>query len=228
MSIPHNRRGVALLALAGVLYVACTLIRGPMIDPVHDPVRWTHAAFSQAGRLSWAVVLGAGSLEVLGLAALYALLARYGDSAAARWGWALSTVGMALALPLFGFMALVAPKLGQMYAQGDTRVMEIVTTFFGGSRLSVAFMAVSTLAYLVGCLLTSIVLWTRTDAPKWAAIAFFLHAPLITLPIAFAASVAGAVLLLASAVAFLRMEGPAAAPSAPSARPAAEPVGAGV
>jgi hypothetical protein len=221
MSIPQARRGVALLAVAGALYVVCTLVRGPMIDPAHDPNGWAHAALGQAARLSWAVVLGAGSLEILGLAALYALVARYGDTISARWGWALSTIGMAMALPLFGFMALAAPRLGQLYLAGDKQVMQLVTVFFGGSRLSMLVLAGSTLAYLVGCLLTSVALWTRTDAPKWAAAAFFLHAPLITIPIAFATEVAGAVLLLAAGIAFLRMVGPDVAPPA-AARPAEE------
>jgi hypothetical protein len=226
MSIPLHRRGVALLALAGALFTVCMLVRGPMINPAQDPSGWAHAAFSRTVRLSWAVVLGAGTLELLGLASLYALIARYGDSGSARWGWALSTVGMALVLPLFGFQALAAPKVAQLFLAGDTRVMEVVTSFFGGSRLAMVLMIGMTLAYVVGCLLTSVALWTRTPAPKWAAAAFFLHAPLITMPFPYV-GVIGSVLLLAAGVAFLRMDGPVGAPPS-SARRAEEPVAAGV
>jgi hypothetical protein len=226
MSIPFQRRGVALLALVGALFTVCILIRGPIIDPTHDANGWAHAASALKVRLSWAAVLGGGALELLGLASLYALVARYADSGAARWGWAGSTLGMALVLPLFGFEALVAPVVGDLYLGGDTKVMQIVTSFFGGSKVSLAVMAVMTLAYILGCLLTSVALWTRTDAPKWAAAAFFLHAPLISIPIVFATEVAGAVLLLAAGMAFMRMTGPVPAPP-PSARRAEEPVAAG-
>ncbi|MDB4947720.1 MAG: hypothetical protein JWM27_369 [Gemmatimonadetes bacterium] len=226
MSIPFHRRGVAVLAAAGVVFTVAILVRGPLVDVMTNPAGFAQAAFQQRTRLAWAGVLGGGVLEVLGLAALYAAIARYhAGSRSARAGWALSTAGIALALTLFGFMAMAAPKVAGLYLQGDRRAMEVVVSFFT-SRLSMAILGAMTVAYVLGCLLTAIALWKHTPAPKWAAVAFVLHAPLIALPVPFPLEIAGSVLLLAAALGFLALDGPP--PAASPARPVEERVPAGV
>jgi hypothetical protein len=217
MAASQLRRGLAVLALSAVVFTVAILIRGPMPEPT-DPAVFAAWSRIPATRYAWAAILGGGVLELLGLAALYVAIARSGPSTSALGGWVLSTAGLALVLPLFGFMALAAPTVGALVQQGDTRAFQVVTAFFGGTRMSVTWLSAMTIAYLVGCLLTSVALWRRTTAPKWAAVAFFLHAPLISMPVPFPLEIAGGVLLLASSIAFLSLASspdPAGAPAAP-------------
>ncbi|HET6765189.1 MAG TPA: hypothetical protein VFH27_15995 [Longimicrobiaceae bacterium] len=223
MAAPTLRRGLLVLAAAGLVYTAAIVIRGPMPDPATQAGAFARFLVGPYTRFAWAAILGGGVLELIGLVALYAAIARSGPSTSALGGWLLSTVGMAMALPIFGFLAMAGPRIGSLYIQGDTQVMSIATAFFGGTRMTVALLAIMTITYIVGCILTAVAAWRRTAAPKWAIVAFVLHAPLICIPVPFPLEIAGGALLLAAAVGFLSLasDPTPAAPAAASARESA-------
>jgi hypothetical protein len=112
---------------------------------------------------------------------------------------------------------MAGPRIGALYLRGDTQVMSVATAFFGGTRMTVALLAIMTLTYVVGCILTAVAAWRRTDAPRWALVAFVLHAPLICMPVPFPLEIAGGVLLLAAAVGLLSLASDAAPAAAPTA-----------
>jgi hypothetical protein len=211
------RRGLAVLAASGVVFTVAILVRGPMPQPT-DPAAFAQWAYGPYTRFAWAAILGGGVLELLGLTALYAAIVRDRPSAAAQAGWVLSMAGMSLAMVLFGFMAMAAPRIAQLYLQGDTRVMEVATAFFGGTRLSVAVLAAMTVAYIVGCVMTAVAAWRHTAAPRWAAVAFVLHAPLISIPVPFPLEIAGGVLLLLAGIGYLALASSPAPALAPAPR----------
>jgi hypothetical protein len=202
MAASQLRRGISVLALSGLVFTVAVAVRGGMPDPKNAAVfaEWARAPFT---RFAWTAILGGGVLELIGLGALFAALQRRGPSTSALGGWVLSTAGLALAMPLFAFMAMAAPTVGALVQQGDARAFQVVTAFFGGTRLSMTVLMGMTIAYVVGCVLTAVSAWRHTRAPKWAAVAFVLHAPLLSVPVPFALEITGGVLLLAAAVGFL-------------------------
>jgi len=227
MAASPLRRGLLVLAAAAVVFTAAIAVRGPMPDVATQAGAFARFLVGPYTRFAWAAILGGGVLELVGLVALYAAISRSGPSTSALAGWLLSTAGMALALPLFGFLAMAGPRMGSLYIQGDTQVMSIATAFFGGTRMTVALLAIMTLTYIVGCILTAVAAWRRTAAPRWAVVAFVLHAPLMCIPVPFALEIAGGVLLLVAAVGFLSLASDTD-PAAPAAAPAREREMAGV
>ena len=93
----------------------------------------------------------------------------------------LSFAGVALLMPLYGFMALAAPTVAQVYRQGQERAMEVATSFFSGNVAS-TFLLLPVALGILSVLLFAIAIWRCGTLPKWLIIPFLAQAPLLGFP----------------------------------------------
>lgn len=187
------------LPLAGLLFIVGIILRGPSLDPSLEPDRFAQAAVAAPAAAAWLAIFIGMVVELIGFWALYAYLAADALERPAFWGMIFSLIGVALILPLMGFMGLAAPVAGNLYLQGQQAVMEVaVAMVAAGPALVVA--GVSGLTYIAGSILFAVALWRQGNVPKWLVIAYALQAPLLSFAalFSFAAELLGAVLLVAS------------------------------
>lgn len=187
------------LPLAGLLFTIGIILRGPSLDPSLEPDRFAQAAVAAGAATAWLIIFIGMVLELLGFGALYTYLADDTSERPAFWGMIFSLIGVALILPLMGFMGLAAPVVGRLYLQGQPEVMSVAVVMAAdGPALVVA--GVSGLTYIAGSILFAVALWRQGNVPKWLIIAYALQAPLLSFAalFSFAAELLGAVLLVAS------------------------------
>jgi hypothetical protein len=113
----------------------------------------------------------------------------------------LNMVGVALVLPLIGFMALASPVLGQLYLAGDSGALAVATAFYN-TPAALALLSVSGIAYSAGSILLAMALRRQWSAPWPVVIAFALQAPCLSIlgTFSFAGELAGALLLIYAGV----------------------------
>lgn len=187
------------LPLAGLLFIIGIILRGPSLDPSLDPDRFAQAAAAAPAATAWLAIFIGMVSELLGFWALYAYLTDDGMERPAFWGMIFSLIGVALILPLIGFMGLAAPVVGRLYLQGQPEAMGVaIAMAAAGPALVVA--GVSGLTYTAGSILFGVALWRQGNVPKWLVIGYALQAPLLSFValFSFTAEVLGAVLLVAS------------------------------
>lgn len=185
------------LPLAGVLFFAGALGRGPSLDPSVDPTAFAGAAVATGAMTAWLAIFAGMVVELPAFAALYIVLADSRHARVAFWGMVLSILGIALVLPLIGFMALAAPVVGQLYLAGRPEVIHIaVAMAAGGPGLVLAML--SGVAYCAGSICLAVAL--RSILHPALLVAFALQAPLLAIValFSFVAELIGAVLLLVS------------------------------
>lgn len=187
------------LPLAGLLFTIGIILRGPSLDPSLDPDRFAQAAVAAPAAMAWLTIFIGMVLELLGLWALYAYLADDSTEKLAFWGMIFGLIGVALILPLIGFMGLAAPVAGRLFLQGQSDAISVAVAMAAtGPALVVA--GLSSLTYIVGSILFAVALWRHGAIPKWVVIAYALQAPLLSVValFSFAAELLGAVLLVVS------------------------------
>jgi hypothetical protein len=191
------RRFLLALPLAGLLFTAGILGRGPASDPAVDPAAFARAATAPNADLAWIGILIGMFLILLGLWALYICLADGARERVACWGVILSTFGVAATLPLIGFMALGAPVVGRLYLAGQVSAIEAAVAL-ANSGPALALMMLSGIAYVAGSILFAVVL--RGALPRSICVAYALQAPLLSFVALFsvAAEALGAILLVIS------------------------------
>jgi hypothetical protein len=195
----HVRFVLWALPIAGLLFVAGIVLRGPSLDPARLPDQFAQAATAAGATTGWLLIFAGMNLELPGLWALYAYLEERQSTRAAFWGFMLSLLGISLVLPLIGFMALAAPIVGQLYLQGQPEVMSIAAAMTASST-ALIISILSGLAYTAGSLLLAARLWRQQRLPRPLAVAYALQAPLLAIAALFSvtAEVTGALLLVLS------------------------------
>lgn len=109
----------------------------------------------------------------------------------------LRTVGLALALPLFTFLAVNLPVIAELYQQGSQEMIAVIEANFTG--LGLVLLGVAGGASIIGFLLFVIAMWRDGRLPRWTIVLFALSLPLLTLAVSLTTEFLGAVLLLISA-----------------------------
>jgi hypothetical protein len=192
---PRVRLVLFALPLAGLLFSAGILGRGPSLDPSVDPAAFATSSVAAWANSAWLAILAGMVLELPGLFALYLVLANGQREHLAFWGAALSTVGVALVIPLIGFMALAAPSVGQLYLAGQADVM-VVAMRMASTGPALLLAIVSGVTYCAGSICLALAL--RGMLPQALVVAYAVQAPLLTFAALFSvtAELIGAVLLL--------------------------------
>jgi hypothetical protein len=191
---PRVRFVLLALPLAGVLFITGILGRGPSLDPSVDPDAFARSSVAAWASGAWLAILMGMVLEIPGVLALYLVLANGQRERLAFWGAVLSMLGIALVIPLIGFMALAAPTVGQLYLGGQTDVMAVAARMAStGPALLLAIVSVVT--YCAGTICLTLAL--RGILPQVLLAAYALQAPLLTFAALFSvtAELIGAVLL---------------------------------
>src|SRR2546428_7377772 len=194
------RLGVFALPCSGLLGTISVLLPGVFINPSVDPEGFAQAS----GSIGIGNMLGIVALVLwlVGVQALYALLA---GTSVGRWALVALTfsfAGIGLFLPLAGILAFVAPVAGRAYLNGDKNAISLITDSIALSNPSaLLFGGLSVLLFVVGSIIFGVVIWRCQALPRWAGIAdavagtlSFLRAPLYNLTVA----VHGGLLLLVS------------------------------
>jgi len=213
------RLGLYALVVAALLFLVGILLRGAIVDPTADPTGFAREAAASSTVSAWTLILAGGIVCLFGLIGLYGRLASTAHERLAFAGFVLSFAGLALVLPLFGFMAMAAPHIGTVYAPGQEAVMNVATGYFTGT-LSLGVLMAASLLYVAGSICTALVIWRGEQAPWWVAAAFVLQAPLLTFPVNLWLEILGAVLLLIVGGYFARAAEPQPVSAAVEAAPA--------
>jgi hypothetical protein len=185
---------LALLPVIGVVFAGSIWWRGASLDPTVAAEGFVQAALMPGAGAAWLAILFG---MVLYLPAVMALALRLGARRLSWWGMVLSVVGVALVLPLIGFMALASNVLGQLYMAGDTSVLAVAAAFYN-TPAALALLSMSSLAYTAGYVLLALNLRRQWHAPWLVVVAFALQALCLSVLalFSFAAELAGALLLV--------------------------------
>jgi len=191
------RIGVVALVLSGGLGLVGEWLRGPLLDPTVNPAGFAQAAAGWGG--AWEMILLSALLAMFGTLALYGHLAGGRADTTAFWGLMLSLAGGGLFLVFTGAFAFADPVVGRLYAQGDQSVIAVaVAAFYQGPATSILYP--SGILGTLGSVLMGIAIWRSGSLPRWIAILFAVHTPLLAFasPFSYPLELLGGVTLLAS------------------------------
>jgi hypothetical protein len=166
------RFGLSALALSGLLFTLGAALRGPvdLADPGSYIIR---AALSPNYVPGWTIILVGGVLQFYGTFGVYRYLTYQAESLIAFLALVLRIGGLALALPLFTFIAVNAPAIARLYQQGNQEVVAVVDANFT-SPLGLALLGIGGMAAIIGVILFAIAIWRDGRLPKWTAVLFGL------------------------------------------------------
>ena len=189
------RFGLIALALSALLFTLGAALRGPfdLVDPGSYIIR---AALSPNYVPGWTLILIGAVLQLHGSFGLYCYLTYQAESLTAFLALVLRIVGIALAFPLFTFLAVNAPAIAQLYQQGNQEVLSVFEANFTG--LGLALLGVGAVAAIIGVILFAIAIWRDGRLPKWTAVLFVLGVLLQPFAAIFTIELLGLVLLLIS------------------------------
>lgn len=196
------RLGMLCLLASGVLSAIGLPLRGPIVLPNVDPVRWAEVALLPTHDLAWALLLPSLTIQLFGFLALYAYVKDSDQDGLAFWGMVLSIAGNGLFLPSTGILAFIDPELARLAQSGVADGAKIATAGVEGP-LSFAILASSGIILLIGSALVSVLLWKSPLLPRWTAVPYFLHALALTIvaPQSYVLERLGGLLLLITAAA---------------------------
>ena len=121
-------------------------------------------------------IVGTG-VGLLGIIALYGLLARTRSANLALVGLVLCVLGNSLILPLFGVAAFGQPAVGDAFKDGIEGAERINDDMYGATTLATG--VTGTLLYSVGAILLGVAIWRSGSLPKAAGALFAIAVPLI-------------------------------------------------
>jgi hypothetical protein len=166
------RRGIYALPLAGILTALpwIFLLGGP--SPKTDPEGYSRAVTAPGRSIVGYVYLAGLICLLFGLLALYGYLAR---TRAANWaarGMLVSVVGIALALPIFGILALADTVLADVYLAGHKDASAALVLLSGGnfSPRITSYFGVFVFISLLGAIGYAIAVWRSGSLPRVAGI----------------------------------------------------------
>jgi len=155
------RFGLIALALSGLSFLLGAGLRGPV--DLADPSSLVRGAASGTYVAAWTIILAGGVLQLYGFFGLYRYLTYRTSSWIAFLAFVLSTLGIALFLPLAAFLAVSGPVIANLYQQGNQGVIAVVAAQFT-SGLGLALLGVEGVAYIIGAILFAIAIWRHGAA----------------------------------------------------------------
>jgi len=198
------RAGMVALVLSGLMTLAGLWLRGPNPVDGHsiDRALFLETSLASTHSLTWALLLANLPLQIFAWLALWAFLRPSGQERLGFWGFALSTAGNGLFLPIAGVIALTAPAVAGLVASGNEGALAIAQDAVFGP-LALPFLMASAVALLAGGIAFGIAIWRHPELPGWAAPLYVLHTLCLTFfaQVHYALEFAGAPLLLVSGVA---------------------------
>ena len=191
----ETRFGLIALALSALLFTLGAALRGPfdLADPGSYIIR---DALSPNYLLGWTLILVGAVLQFHGSFGLYRYLTYQAESLTAFLALVLRIAGIALAFPLFTFLAVNAPVIAKLYQQGNQEVLTVFEANFTG--LGLALLGIAGVAAIIGVILFAIAIWRDGRLPKWTAVLFVLGVLLQPFATIFTIELLGLVLLLIS------------------------------
>src|SRR5438309_4733084 len=159
------RLGIWALPLSGLLSTIAALIPGVGIDPAVDPEGFARAS-SNIG-LSNMLGIPSVALLLIGILALYPLLAGTSVDRPALSGLLLVLTGMTFFLPFLGSYAFTAPVLGRRYLSGDkTAISAISESTSITNPTALVFGATAVFLLVLGAILLGAAIWRSNNLPK--------------------------------------------------------------
>jgi hypothetical protein len=138
------------------------------------------------------------TIGLVGVLALFAVLAATGARRLALRGLVLSVAGMAFIMTLFGAAAFAQPAIGRAYLAGQQAAVAINSDLYGAPAVVVGL--TGGLLYSAGAALLGVAVWRSGTLPRWTGVLYAVAVPLIAV-VGLAVGVAqgvGAVLLIVS------------------------------
>jgi len=189
------RSGLVVLALTGPLFTVGIILRGA-ID-ISDTSSLIREALSPGYTTGWILIVVGFVLQLYGFFGLYRYLTTKTESVMALWGFALRTVGGALGVPAFMFLAINGPEIARQQQRANPDAIIVLERFFNGG-LGVAALGFASTAAVVGFILFVIVMWRDGRLPKWAVVTFALSLPFLAIAVTFVTELLGGILWLIS------------------------------
>jgi hypothetical protein len=161
------RAGAIAFGLAALMSVPSLFSVHPPSDPAHNR-EFALGANTASFRLATSLQIYALTPVILGLFALYAIIAR---TRARRWaivGLVLTVVGAGCLLPGTGYATFVMPAAGVMISQGhDQDVLLLLDQVFAEPGWIPVF--IGGLMYPIGLLVMSVAVWRSKTLSRWTA-----------------------------------------------------------
>jgi hypothetical protein len=162
---PRIRAGAIAWGLAALMTVPAVFAVQPPSDPAHNR-EFALGANTASFRLANALQIYALTPLILGMFALYAVIARSSAPRLAFTGLVVTVVGAGCLLPGTGFSAFVVPAAGVLISQGhDQDVLWLLDQVFEEPGWIPVF--IGGLLYFVGLLVTSVAIWRSKTMARW-------------------------------------------------------------
>lgn len=196
------RWGLRLIAVAGLLFTgifAYWMTVGDL-NPETDPKAYADYATSIGGLGSGVAYLVAILLLLLGVLALYGVLASGQHHRLALVGLVLNMASLSAVIAAVSALTLAGAVVASLYAEGQTGVAPALVKLSGGTvgtAILAAFLVAVALA-LPGVIVTGIAIWRSGMLPRWTAIVFGLGFVLFAASIPFLTMPGGLLLVIAS------------------------------
>jgi hypothetical protein len=189
-----TRLGVVAIPVYGLLVFLSTLSHQP--DYRTDFPAYAEYVSTTSFLVSHLVgsILGT-TIGLVGVLALFAILAATSVRRLALRGLVLSAAGMAFIMTLFGAATFAQPAIGRAYVAGQQAAVAINSDLYGAPAVAVGL--TGGLLYSAGAVLLGVALWRAGTLPRWTGPLYAVAVPLISI-IGLAVGVAqpvGAVLL---------------------------------
>jgi hypothetical protein len=140
----------------------------PPSDPRHNR-EFALGANTASYRLATSLQIYALTPVILGMFALYAILARSAARRSSIVGLVLTVAGAGLLLPGTGFAAFVMPAAGVLISQGhDQDALLLLDQVFAEPGWIPVFLG--GLLYNIGLLIMSVAVWRSRIFSRWAAV----------------------------------------------------------
>src|SRR6266496_1845924 len=190
------RFGLIALALSALLFTLGAAVRG-LVDLADLGSYIIRTALSPNYVPGWTLILVGAVLQFHGSFGLYRYLTYQAENLIALLALVLRIGGLALALPLFTFLAVNAPVIAQLHQQGNREAIAVFEANFT-SPLGLAILGVAGVANIIGVILFAIAIWRDGRLPKWTAVLFVLGVLLQPFAAIFTIELLGLVLVLIS------------------------------
>jgi hypothetical protein len=161
------RAGAIAFGLAALMSIPSVFSVHPPTDPAHNR-EFALGANSASFRLATSLGVYALTLVILGMFALYAIIARTRARRSALVGLVVFVVGAGFLLPGTGYATFMMPAAGILISQGhDQEVLLLFDQVFAEPGWIPVFLGGIT--YHIGLLVMSVAVWRSGTLSKWTA-----------------------------------------------------------
>ena len=168
------RAGAIAFGVAALMWVPSLFSVHPPSDPGHNR-EFALGANTASYRIATSLQIYALTPVILGMFALYAILARGAARRLSIVGLVLTVAGAGLLLPGTGYAAFVMPAAGVLISQGHAQdILLLLDQVFAEPGWIPVFLG--GLIYNIGLLIMSVAVWRSRIMARWAALLLALAA----------------------------------------------------